>query len=41
MAMAPLWLPIDAKFPNEDFERLIDASDRGDVDSGGGSIQSR
>jgi DNA recombination protein RmuC len=23
----PLWLPIDAKFPNEDYERLVDASD--------------
>ena len=22
---APLWLPIDAKFPNEDYERLLDA----------------
>ena len=25
-----VWLPIDAKFPREDFERLIDAADRGD-----------
>jgi DNA recombination protein RmuC len=30
---APLWLPIDAKFPNEDYERLVDASDRGDVEA--------
>jgi len=22
---APLWLPIDAKFPREDYERLLDA----------------
>ncbi|MFK4511304.1 DNA recombination protein RmuC [Bradyrhizobium daqingense] len=29
----PLWLPIDAKFPTEDYERLIDASERGDVDA--------
>lgn len=29
----PLWLPIDAKFPHEDYERLIDASDRGDVEA--------
>ena len=28
----PLWLPIDAKFPTEDFERLADASERGDLD---------
>jgi DNA recombination protein RmuC len=26
----PLWLPIDAKFPTVDYERLVDASDRGD-----------
>jgi DNA recombination protein RmuC len=25
---APLWLPIDAKFPNEDYERLLDAQSR-------------
>jgi DNA recombination protein RmuC len=29
----PLWLPIDAKFPTEDYERLVDASNRGDVDA--------
>jgi DNA recombination protein RmuC len=28
---APLWLPIDAKFPREDYERLLDAHDRADV----------
>jgi DNA recombination protein RmuC len=27
---AGLWLPIDAKFPQEDYQRLIEASDRGD-----------
>jgi len=27
----PVWLPIDAKFPKEDYERLSDASERGDV----------
>ena len=26
-----VWLPIDAKFPKEDYERLLDASERGDV----------
>lgn len=26
----PLWLPIDAKFPNEDYERLLDAQARAD-----------
>ena len=27
----PVWLPIDAKFPNEDYQRLLDAQDRGDL----------
>ena len=27
---APLWLPIDAKFPREDYERLLDAQERAD-----------
>ena len=27
---APLWLPIDAKFPREDYERLVDAQERAD-----------
>ncbi len=27
----PLWLPIDAKFPNEDYERLLEAQGRADV----------
>ena len=30
---APVWLPIDAKFPTEDYQRLLAAQDRGDVDS--------
>ena len=28
---APLWLPIDAKFPSEDYERLLDAQGRADA----------
>ncbi|MEY2618861.1 MAG: putative recombination protein rmuC [Pseudomonadota bacterium] len=27
----PLWLPIDAKFPREDYERLLEAHDRADA----------
>ena len=27
----PLWLPIDAKFPNEDYERLLDAQGKAHV----------
>jgi DNA recombination protein RmuC len=30
---APVWLPLDAKFPMEDYDRLLDASQRGDVDA--------
>jgi DNA recombination protein RmuC len=26
----PVWLPVDAKFPREDYERLLDAHDRAD-----------
>jgi DNA recombination protein RmuC len=29
----PVWLPLDAKFPVEDYERLVDASQRGDIDA--------
>lgn len=29
----PVWLPIDAKFPREDYERLLDAQERADVDA--------
>ena len=28
---APFWLPIDAKFPHDDYERLLDAHERGDL----------
>jgi len=27
----PVWLPIDAKFPNEDYERLLEAQSRADM----------
>ena len=29
---APMWLPIDAKFPKEQYERLVDAAERADAD---------
>jgi DNA recombination protein RmuC len=29
---APVWLPIDAKFPREDYERLLDAQARADAE---------
>ncbi len=41
---APLWLPIDAKFPREDYERLLDAQDRADpqaVEAAAKAIETR
>jgi DNA recombination protein RmuC len=29
---APVWLPIDAKFPTEDYQRLLAAQDKGDLE---------
>lgn len=40
----PLWLPIDAKFPREDYERLLDAQERADApaaEQAGRAIESR
>ena len=40
----PLWLPIDAKFPNDDYERLLDAQERADAvgaDAAGKALESR
>ncbi|MEP6602587.1 MAG: DNA recombination protein RmuC [Spartobacteria bacterium] len=28
-----VWLPIDAKFPTEDYQRLVEAQEKGDVDA--------
>src|SRR5207342_3208599 len=36
---APVWLPIDAKFPTEDYQRLLAAQDAGDVDSIEGAMK--
>src|SRR5262249_50197470 len=30
---ASVWLPIDAKFPVEDYQRLVEASERGDAEA--------
>lgn len=29
----PVWLPVDSKFPKEDYERLVEASERADADA--------
>jgi DNA recombination protein RmuC len=42
--VAPLWLPVDAKFPREDYERLLDASERADLpamEQAGKALESR
>jgi DNA recombination protein RmuC len=39
-----VWLPIDAKFPREDYERLLEAQDRADpagVESAGRALETR
>jgi DNA recombination protein RmuC len=39
-----VWLPIDAKFPREDYERLIDAqqrADRDEMDAAGKALENR
>ena len=33
----PVWLPIDAKFPREDYERLLDAQERADAEAARGA----
>ncbi|WP_293387891.1 DNA recombination protein RmuC [Nevskia sp.] len=40
----PVWLPIDAKFPREDYERLLDAQERADaagVEEAGKQLETR
>jgi DNA recombination protein RmuC len=41
---APLWLPVDAKFPRDDYERLLDAQERADpaaAESAANAIEAR
>lgn len=41
---APLWLPIDCKFPRDDYERLVEAqelADRAGVEASGRAIEAR
>ena len=35
----PLWLPIDAKFPIEDYQRILESSEKGDVEDTKNSIK--
>ena len=44
MLFRSLWLPIDAKFPREDYERLLDAQERADkpeAEAAGRAIEQR
>jgi DNA recombination protein RmuC len=34
-----VWLPIDAKFPIEDYQRLVDAQEKGDIDAATDAIR--
>lgn len=41
---APVWLPIDAKFPMEDYQRLVEAQERADlpaIEDAGKALESR
>lgn len=41
---APVWLPVDAKFPRDDYERLLDAHERADaaaVELAGKALEAR
>jgi DNA recombination protein RmuC len=29
----PVWLPVDAKYPTEDYDRVVEATERGDADA--------
>ncbi len=43
-SVAQVWLPIDAKFPQEDYSRLVDAADAGDtaaVEAAGKALEIR
>ena len=35
----PVWLPVDAKFPMEDYQRLVDAQDRADLEAMDGAAK--
>lgn len=35
----PVWLPIDAKFPREDYERLLEAQERADAEAAAAASQ--
>jgi DNA recombination protein RmuC len=42
--LGPVWLPIDAKFPLEDYQRLVDAQEAGDLagmDAAGRQLEQR
>jgi DNA recombination protein RmuC len=34
-----LWLPVDAKYPTEDYDRLVEATERGDLEAAQGALR--
>src|ERR1700758_793604 len=35
----PLWLPVDAKYPTEDYDRLVEATERGDLEAADAALR--
>lgn len=35
----PVWLPVDAKYPTEDYDRLVEATERGDIEAGEAALR--
>jgi DNA recombination protein RmuC len=35
----PLWLPVDAKYPSEDYDRLVEATERSDLEAAEGALR--
>jgi DNA recombination protein RmuC len=36
---APLWLPLDAKYPTEDYDRMVEAAERGDTEAADAAVR--
>jgi DNA recombination protein RmuC len=35
----PMWLPVDAKYPTEDYDRLVEATERGDTEAADAALR--
>jgi DNA recombination protein RmuC len=36
---APMWLPLDAKYPTEDYDRMVEAAERGDSEAADAAVR--